>query len=426
MNAILCPACGYQIAVPFYAGGRQPFATLAWPESTSQARGMERHELNFVRCIDCGHVFNASFDYRKVPYSERPNRMFNRGRFWAEAVSAVRDRLAARLPRTPVVVEIGYGDGAFLAALQQTRPAGRYIGFDPHGCQVNDTGLDLRNTLFVPETHIGKIRPDLIISRHVLEHLQNPLGFLQAITFAAAGAGYEPALYLEVPCIDRALETGRTEDFYYEHNSQFTTESFIRMMERCSAVMETIGHCYNGEVLYALAHCKPRPEHSRHAAQARAFLEHARQAGKTIQLQLASLVISGKGVAIWGGTGKSAAFMNAYGVDGERFPIVVDSDAGKAGTFVPGTGQLIRTRDWLVENPAEVIIIPPQWRARDIVEEIHACGIRFETVLIEHGGRLIDYFEGEHPYRGPGSMATPGEFSLIHSGSPAEMNSDGG
>ncbi len=394
-----CPACGYHVAAPFYDGRRQPLATLAWPQTAGAAQAMPRLPLEFVRCIDCGHVFNAGFDYRHVPYTDRPNLMFNRGRFWAAAVLRVRDHICARLPEKPVVVEIGYGDAGFLAALREARPAGRYIGFDPHGRASGTPGLDLRNTLFTPETHLRELRPDLIVSRHVLEHLQNPLAFLQGIAFAASLAGLEPALYLEVPCIDRALETGRTGDFYYEHNSQFTTHSFLRMLERSSAVIEDLGHHYSGEVVYAFARLAGSAAHLSTAAAAAAFREHARQAEHTIALQLADLCMSGRRVAIWGGTGKSAAFMNAYGVDAARFPLVVDSDPAKAGTFVPGAGQPIRFCDWLLENPVEVIIIPPQWRARDIVDEIERRGIRFETILIEHGGRLVDYFGGSHPYR---------------------------
>ncbi|HLI78618.1 MAG TPA: hypothetical protein VKV03_01475, partial [Candidatus Binataceae bacterium] len=103
-------------------------------------------------------------------------------------------------------------------------------------------------------------------------------------------------------------------------------------------------------------------------------------------------------VAIWGGTGKSAAFINRYSVDRMRFPIVVDSDTAKVGTFVPGTGQEIRSREWLKDNPGAVIIIPPQWRALDIVLETEAAGICFRQILIEHEGALIDYFCDRHPY----------------------------
>ncbi len=95
-------------------------------------------------------------------------------------------------------------------------------------------------------------KPDLVISRHVLEHLVNPLGLLQTTAFAVALAGLATRVFIEVPCIDRAIETGRTEDFYYEHNSHFTTESFTRMLHRTSNVVEMLLHGYSREIISGL------------------------------------------------------------------------------------------------------------------------------------------------------------------------------
>ena len=59
-----------------------------------------------------------------------------------------------------------------------------------------------------------------------------------------------------------------------------------------------------------------------------------------------------------------------FGLDRELAPIVVDSDARKAGGFVPGTGQEIRTPDFLESHPVDRILICTNWRARDIEREI--------------------------------------------------------
>lgn len=399
VESTTCPACGYHVAVRFYDGGEQPLATLGWPRSCHEAVAMPRLPLRFVRCVDCGHVFNAAFDYRQVPYGDQPNRMFNKGFRWAGFMEEVRAQMLDRLPARPVVVEIGHGEGHFLRSLSHMRP-GRYVGFDPHGQASSDApGLEFRAALFEPGRHISELRPDLIVSRHVLEHLSDPLGFLQRMSFAASVTGIRPALYLEVPCIDRALDSGRTEDFYYEHNSHFTTESFSRMLRRGFTSVDALGHGYDGEVVYAFLRLKGTADQVEHARAAGAFRELSQLARQVISLQLANLYLAGKRVAIWGGTGKSAAFLHAFGVDAERFPLVVDSDPSKAGTYVPGTGQEIQYRDVLRDHPPDIILIPPQWRAADIVEEIARAGIRYETVLIEHGGKLVDFFLDEHPYR---------------------------
>ena len=69
MRSAECPACGYNLAAPFYDGGRkQPLAMIAWPASRVEAQTMPRLQLEFVRCVDCGTCFNAAFDYSNVPY----------------------------------------------------------------------------------------------------------------------------------------------------------------------------------------------------------------------------------------------------------------------------------------------------------------------------------------------------------------------
>src|SRR5258708_3778552 len=127
-----CPACGYHVAVPFYDGGHQPLTTLAWPRSRDEAQAMVRLPLTFVRCVECGHVYNSSFDYAQVPYSKKPNLMFNKGALWSHYLESVRDLILAHLPEQPTVVEVGCGDGHLLRALAKSRPGGRYVGFDPN------------------------------------------------------------------------------------------------------------------------------------------------------------------------------------------------------------------------------------------------------------------------------------------------------
>ncbi|HYA34337.1 MAG TPA: class I SAM-dependent methyltransferase [Candidatus Binataceae bacterium] len=388
-----CPACGHHVAAPFFYGGNQPLATLGWPESRSQAHEMKRLPTAFVRCVGCGHVFNPGFDYAEVPYTNKPNLMFNRGVSWSKFIARTMKGILGRIPQRPTVVEIGHGE-----ALAGARPNGRFVGFDPHGAIEAPGGVELRSELFDPAVHLEELRPDLIISRHVLEHLANPLGFLQRIAFCAGRLGREQLAYFEVPCIDRALAHGRTVDFYYEHNSQFTSQSFRTMLSRCGLRTIQVGRGYGGEVIYGYVVLGAEAKATAIADFAQTFATSAKSARVTIRRQLDELAASRACVAVWGGTGKSAAFINYYGLDARRFSIVVDSDGCKAGKFVPGMGQEIRPRDWLKSHPPDVVIIPPQWRAADIVAEMRRNRIMAPRVLIEHGGRLIDYFADEHPY----------------------------
>jgi hypothetical protein len=378
--------------------GEQPLATLAWPRSADEARAMPRLPLDFVRCVACGHVYNARFEYGRVPYSTKPNLMFNRGVAWAEFLEGVLDRLAARLPPDALVVEVGHGDGSFLSALATRRADVRCIGFDPHGAEHRADRVELRRSIIEPEM-IPALGAHLLVARHVLEHLERPLAVLQRVAYAASTKGTSVEAYLEVPCVDRALSAHRTVDFFYEHGSQFTTRSFETMLERAGASVALRGHGYDGEVVWAIASLgSASASVSAFAREATEFRVVTEAAIGHVGAQLAALAGRGVRVAVWGGTGKSSAFMVRYGVDATRFPLVVDSDAEKVGTYVPGTGQRIEDAASLDGSSVDVVLVPPQWRARDIITEMRRRRIRWGSVLIEHDGHLVDFEKDSHPY----------------------------
>lgn len=393
-----CPVCGGSVAAPFFDGGRQPLATLGWPASAAEAQAMTRHPLDFVQCPHCSHVWNRAFTYEAIPYQAHPNRMFNQGGLWQGHLAETRDRLLARLPPAPVVVDIGCGEGHFVRGLAQAcGGAGRFLGFDPSSAPQTGNGLEFHARYFAPLDDMPRFAPDAVVLRHVLEHLSDPAALLEQLAWGAAALTSPCWLFAEVPCIDRVAGSGRLADFFYEHVSHFTTTSFRTAMARAGEVVE-LAHGYDGEVVHALVRLQVPAAMRRQAAASDAFAVRVDSHRAAIRAHIDALAASGRRIAIWGGTGKAAAFIHQFGLDATRFPLVVDSDPDKTGTFVPGSGQQILSREALRQQPADVVIIPTQWRAKDIVAEMQREAIPVRTVLIEHGGALVDFMTGSHPY----------------------------
>jgi hypothetical protein len=397
MVAASCPVCAHSVAARFFPAGEQTLATLAWPTSADAARALPRHAQDFVQCPACSHVWNHKFRYEAIPYESNPNRMFNNGSIWKGHLAQTRDLLLNRLADAPVIVEIGCGEGHFVRGLAQAREAGRFVGFDPNASPETGNGVEFHARLFEPLVDMAAFTPDAVVIRHVLEHLTEPAKLLEALAWGAAIEGKECWLFAEVPCIDRVFETSRLADFFYEHVSHFTTESFRALMSRAGEVV-TLEHGYDGEVVYALVRLGVSTQSRVRAEAAARFAARTVTSRKTIAQQLSAISAAGKRVAIWGGTGKAAAFIHQFGADALRFPLVVDSDPHKAGTYVPGTGQQIQYRDVLKDSAVDVIVIPTQWRARDIIAEMSREGIAVQDVMIEHDGELVSFGAASHPY----------------------------
>ncbi|MBR0568016.1 methyltransferase domain-containing protein [Azoarcus sp. L1K30] len=324
-------------------------------------------------------------------------RMYNSGVSWRGHLSDLREQLLAHLPSNPTVVEIGCGSGEFLQGLCEHRP-GRYIGFDPQAREEGAIGtVEIRQCLFSPLEHISELKPNLIVIRHVLEHLLDPFVLLERMAWAASLEGLDCKLFAEVPCIDVALRHGRLADFYYEHYSQFTTRSFEYLIRRAGKLM-SVAHGYGDEVVFGLATLGVPAEQLESAVWTDVSL--ARVSGFRIKVaaQLDAMVDARKRVVIWGGVGKAASFMNYYGLDAERFPLVVDSDMRKVGSHVPGTGQLIQSIGALKDECFDVLLIPANWRVRDVMQEAERLGVRFAVALIEHEGELVDPLNVRTPY----------------------------
>ena len=389
-----CIACGYHISYPIYQPEDQPLAALALPASAEQAQNINRYPINFYACANCGHIFNVAFDINHVPYEGNSNLMYNAGVGWQKYMTELVDEISHRYDlRAKTIIDIGCGDGGFLKLLQNKDLGIRCIGYEP-GIEAENArrnGLEAIQDYFVPERDIQKHKPDFLICRHVIEHFETPKDFVADIAYWSNKHCIFPVLIAEVPCIDKAIENTRINDFIYEHVSNFTHFSFVHMFEESGYEILYDKLAYGDEVVVAEA--RPRKISRLEAIATCSETYHAtiKTQIKSVQRVLERLKNQGKCIAFWGGTGKGAAFLNAFNLTTNDYPIVVDSDYQKVGKYVPGTAQKICPPEYLNEHPVDIIVITTQWRAKDIYNEITRRGITYEMVMVLVDLELHEY-----------------------------------
>jgi hypothetical protein len=177
-------------------------------------------DIHLVECQQTGLVYNAAFDPDRVVYDQDyENDQGFSPRFEAH-LNDVADLILKEM-RGPAYVEIGCGMGRFLDVLRARGE--RVRGYDP--AYIGDD-RDIVSALYTGQEPLAGSH---IVLRHVLEHVQNPVGFLQAI---AAKADPGTLIYIEVPCFDWICEARAWFDIFYEHVNYFRMHDFHNMFGR--------------------------------------------------------------------------------------------------------------------------------------------------------------------------------------------------
>lgn len=381
---VTCLACGSPLLSKIYNPEPQPLAALNLPKSAQEAHRATRFPMDFRMCLICGHVFNVDFDCAKIPYAEDSNLMYNSGSKWQTHIDGIVDMLEEYKVFDGTCIDIGCGDGQFFQRVLKRHPDASLIGFEPGVDADKISSFQVIRDYFIPERDLW-YNPSLITCRHVLEHMENPRAFLSDLAFWSSSYTANALFFFEVPCINVAIKDCRLSDFLYEHVSNFTCYSFELLFRLSGFQPLKVTTAYNNEVL--LGFFKLGNMLQPHKQLSGNFTAGVKFIRSKVYEQMHRLV-SEHSVALWGGTGKSAAFINLFELDDETFKLVVDSDKNKIGRFVPGTGQLIQSPDVLLETPVDVIVITTPWRTEDILMDIELRGIEVNKVFVLKQGAL--------------------------------------
>jgi len=200
-----------------------------------------------LKCEDCGFVYLApvkkdqyyqSEDYRKN-YGPNLNKVSNSQEIfdtYFEYQKEIIKDIEAILKPDFKVLDLGCSTGHFLAALKDK--VALRVGLELSRSAVDFIKEKLDFKVYdqpIEEVNISEGPFDLITSFQVLEHIEDPLSFLQAVDKNLKPGGY---LYLEVPNLNDALlsiyKIKGFEDFYYRepHVSYFDEKSLKTLLDK--------------------------------------------------------------------------------------------------------------------------------------------------------------------------------------------------
>ncbi len=326
--------------------GEMPvFCNVLYPDAES-ARAAPRGRITLAWCPCCGAVSNTSFDPALVAYSPEYENSLHFSAVFREYAEGLADRLVSRFPVDAVldIVEIGCGQGDFLKLLGRAGQH-RCVGFDASydGPEAAAPGVRIVREGYSAEAAGGGV--DLVCSRHVLEHVEDPVAFLGMLGQALREGGGAMA-YVEVPNATWIFDAASVGDLIYEHCWNFSETALCNAAARAGLVVERSCTGFGGQFLSIEARPSAdlgrdlplRRPGSEEAALIRSFSECFTAKVEGWRLLLAE---SDGTSVVWGAGSKGVSFMNLV-PEAEGIVCLIDVNERKQGRRVPGTGHEVR------------------------------------------------------------------------------------
>ncbi|MFZ5865531.1 MAG: class I SAM-dependent methyltransferase [Thermodesulfobacteriota bacterium] len=342
-----CPICGDRDLRPFLTRTGVPVHQNLVFRSEADARQVPRGDLRLTLCVSCGFIFNQSFDPSKVAYGPGYDNTQTCSKYYERYLDDLVDELIARRGvHDHHIVEIGCGNGSFLRKLVSASGAHNSgQGIDPSysgPLAELDGRLQFQTDFYKPGS--GFVEGDVVICRHVLEHVQYPIDFLRGLRDDLAKIPHA-RVFFETPCVEWILSDVVFWDFFYEHCSYFSAGSLVTAFEAVGYSVNAVTRVFGDQYLWLEACVQPPPSPVSRDGELMSGLvdryadaEAQTMAGWKERMGTASAI---SGAALWGAGAKGVTLANLIDADRELITCVVDVNPNKQGAFVAGSGHPI-------------------------------------------------------------------------------------
>ena len=395
-ETVRCRLCGALRLETVHDFGRQPVAGYL-EESPAAARAAPTYVNAIAVCGECGLVQQAH-DEAQAQLIARVYGSYQPTYSMSGAVKQYMARflylaLAAAGPLKDYVLEVGSNDGSVLAELR--RRGHRAIGIDPSADSAAAAahGLEVERDYFggaaarALEARHG--RAGLLLSRHTLEHVFDPLDFFRGVGSVLSPSGLA---VIEVPHLHRQLMNNQFQSMTFQHVCFFTVTTLARLVQAAGLQLFDLAFSEMdaGSVIVFAGHPRERPparalgdalsfERAWRLAEPaglQPFFRSLKEQGAAVHRYLASARPSLS--AAFGAGSKGQALLNMLGLTTDAVPLVIDETPGAAGKFVPGVGtEVVRLDDQRLDAAARILITAPS----HIPEIVRRIGTRFPAGL---------------------------------------------
>ncbi len=360
-------------------------------DNRQDALAVQRGDIHLTYDPSNGMVANAAFDPSLLTYTEDYENSLHFSPKFQSYAEDLAQRLLGKYGRSGKdIIEIGCGKGDFLGLLTSDGK-NNCLGFDAsYQAEVNPTdeipGLNIISDFYSAQSFPQQA--DLLCSRHVLEHIPQPVGFLQDVG-QALKSHQDAAIFFEVPNGLWTLKDLGIWDIIYEHCIYFTAPALLHVFQQAGFQARSIYTTFGDQFLCIEAGRKgDLDEPGSSMLDMTSIQKYVDDFGEHFNAKvshwnqcLAELFAQDKKVVIWGTGSKGVTFLNTV-AGGANIQAAIDINVRKSGKFVPGTGQQVQAPTWLAENPVDVVLVMNPIYEGEIQSQLQQLGSKARTLTV--------------------------------------------
>lgn len=343
----------------FYPHVKVPVLQNRVFESRESAINSDFGYLQIEQDPATGIFENKLFDTKKLVYDQNYDNEQSNSAVFESHLNHVCEILKPYISGKKVI-EVGCGKGHFFRKLSS-------LGTDIVGCDPSYQGDDPR---IVKEffSEALNLKGDVIILRHVLEHIQHPVDFIRSIAAANEGRGI---IYIEVPDLNWIIANHVYFDFFYEHVNYFRPDDFKRIFHK---IYEQ-DVFFNGQYQYVIADLSSINPPPYAFDKVDDKLEISFEKLDEICLHLKD---TDKPVYIWGGASKGVISSMHLISKGVKIAGLIDINPKKQNKFAAMTGlKIISPETFKQQTDTAVLLIANPNYAQEIKNELKGMDIVF-------------------------------------------------
>jgi SAM-dependent methyltransferase len=321
---------------------------------------IEKVDVNLVQCLDTGFIFSGGFDINKLNYDENyQNEQANSNYFKLHLDSVVK-LLNSRNLLQGKILEIGCGKGYFLDLLLKQ-------GIDVIGIDPTFEGDSPKVIKDYYNEKYSYLNADLIVLRHTLEHIPDPLGFIKMIS---QSNNYKGKIYIEIPTFDWIAKHNAIEDIFYEHCNYFTPKTISQLFYDCEII-----YLFGGQYIGVIADLSKVRDNIKVVDSIERYTLYFENKLKEYENKIDKLT----NVAIWGAGAKGSTLLNLIDSNMDKIKCVIDINNKKQNKYIGGTGHPVIAPDKISIFEIENIIVMNE-NYLDEIKDITPKGINILTL----------------------------------------------